>query len=63
MGGAYDAFEIDTNFNIEMGTRMELKIHERGEGSVKPGRHRFVPKVGTREHIMDFLKRYAVGKK
>ena len=46
-----------------MGTRLDLKIHERGEGVVKTRRHVFVPKVGTQERIMDFLKRYVGGKK
>ena len=46
-----------------MGTRLALKIHERGEGAVKPGRHGFVPKVGTEERMMDLLKRFAGGKK
>ena len=42
-----------------MGTRLALKIHERGQGALKPGRHIFVPKIGTEEHIMDFLTKYA----
>ena len=48
---------------INMGTRLDLKIHERGEGAVKPGRHRFAPKVGTEERMMEFLKRFAGGNK
>ena len=39
-----------------MGTRLALKTHERGKGDIKLGRHLFVPKVGTEECIMDFLK-------
>ena len=46
-----------------MGTRLALKIHERGEVAVKIGWHGFVMKVGTKELIMEFLKRYVVGKK
>ena len=46
-----------------MGTWLALKIYEKGEGYVKPGRHVFVPKVGTEERIIEFLKRYAGGKK
>ena len=48
MGGAYESLEIDVNCSINMGTRLDLKIHERGEGSVKPGRHGLVPKLGRR---------------
>ena len=44
-----------------MGTRPHLKIHKRGEGAVKTGRHRFVPKVGTEESMMNFLERFAEG--
>ena len=58
MGVAYKALELDTKRAINMGTRMSLKIHDREEESVKPGRHVFIPKVGTEERIMDFLKRY-----
>ena len=57
----YEALEIDVKCTIDMGTRLALKIHERGEGAVKPGRQVFVPKVGAEEHIMDFIKRYAGG--
>ena len=46
-----------------MGTRLALKIHERVEGAVKPGRHGFVLKVGTEERIMHFLKMYVGGEK
>ena len=49
--------------DIHMGTRLSLKIHERGEGAIKPGRHIFVPKVGMEERIMDFLKRCVGWKK
>ena len=44
-----------------MGTRLARKIHESGEGAVKPGGYVFVPKVGTEERIMDFLKNYTGG--
>ena len=40
---------------------MSLKIHDRGEVDLKPGRHVFVPKVETEERIMDFLNKYAGG--
>ena len=45
-----------------MGTRPPLKIHERGEGTVKPRMHGFVPKVGTEERMMEFLKILVGGK-
>ena len=63
MGVSYEALELNKNRTIDMGTRLALKIHERGEGAVKPGRRVFVPKVGTEERIMDFLKRYVREKK
>ena len=63
MGGSYEALELDANRAIDVGTRLALKIHERGEGAVKPGRHIFVLKVRTEERIMDFLKRYVGGEK
>ena len=44
-----------------MVNRLPLNKQKRGEGVVKPGRHVFVPTVGTKEHIMDFLKE-VVGK-
>ena len=44
---------------IGMGNRMDLKIHKRGEGAVRIGRHGFVPKVETDENMMEFLKRLA----
>ena len=59
--GAYEALELEDKHAIAMGTRMALKIHERGEGDVKPGRHVLVPKVGTEDCIIDFLKRYVGG--
>ena len=34
VGGAYEALEIDAKRAINMGTRLALKIHERGEGSI-----------------------------
>ena len=46
-----------------MGTRLDLKIHERGEGAAKSGRRGFVPKVGAEEHMMELLKRYTGGNK
>ena len=58
VGGEYEALEIDAKHTINMGTRLALKIHERGEGAVKPGGHGFIPKVGTEERIMEFLKSY-----
>ena len=58
MGGANEALGA-----IGMGTRLDLKIHERGEGAVRIGRHGFVPKVETEEHMMEFLKRFAGGDK
>ena len=60
-GGAYEALEFDTKRAIDMGTSLDLKMHERGEGAVTPRRHVFVPKFGTDERIMDFLKRYTGG--
>ena len=30
---------------VDMGTRLALKIHDRGEGAVKSGRNGFIPKV------------------
>ena len=62
MGGAYKALELKSKRAIDMGTRLALKIHKRGEGAVKLGRHVFVSKVRTEERIMDFIKRYT-GKK
>ena len=58
VGGAYESLEVNAKRAIYMGTRLPPKIHERGEGAVKPGRHVFVLKVGTEECIMDLLKRY-----
>ena len=63
VGGSYKALELDVKRAIDMGTRLALKIHEGGEGSAKPGRHVFVPKVGAEEHMMDFIKRYVEGNK
>ena len=63
MGGAYDTSKCDAKRAINMGTRLSLKIHKRGEVSIKPGRHVFVLKVGTEERKMDFFKRYAGGKR
>ena len=54
---------LTTRRAIGTETRLDLKIHERGEEAVKPGRHGFVPKVGMEERIMDFIKRYAGGTK
>ena len=61
VGGKYEALELDAKRAIDMGNILTLKIHERGEGAVNPGRHGFSPKVGMEERIMDFLKRYAGG--
>ena len=63
MGGANKALNIDVKHAIGMGTRPTLKIHERWEGSIKPGRHGFIPKARTEDCIMEFLKRFAWGKK
>ena len=57
VGGAYEALKLAVQNAIDMETRLPFKIHERGEGAVKPGRHVFVPKVGTEERMMYFLKR------
>ena len=62
MGGEYEALDLDTKYAIDIVTRPTFKIHERGEGDVKLGRHRFVTKVRTEERMMDFLKRF-VGRK
>ena len=61
--GANEALDLDTKRAIDMGTRLPLKIHKRGEGAVKPGRHGFVPKVGTEDCMMGFLKSFSGGKK
>ena len=63
MGGEYEALRINAKRATDMGTRMEPKIHKRGEGAVKPVRYVFVPKFGTEECIMEFIKRYAGEKK
>ena len=63
VGRSYEALTLNAERAIDTGTRLALKIHERGEGAVKPGRRVFVPKVGTEERIMDFLKRYVREKK
>ena len=63
MGGEYKALYINAKRAINIGTRLALKIHKRGEGAVKLERHGFFPKVGTEEHIMEFLKRYVGWKK
>ena len=62
MRGAYEAIELDVKHAIDTRTRLTLKIHDRREGVVKPGRTGFGPKVGTKERIMEFLKRFAGGK-
>ena len=62
VGGAYEALDIDTKRAIDMGTMLPLKIHQRGEGSIKPGRYGFVSKFGTEECMIDFLKTFAGGK-
>ena len=61
--GSYEALELKSKRAINIGTRLVLKTHERGEGDVKPERHVFVLKVGTEERIMEFLKRDVGGKK
>ena len=52
VGGSHKALELDAKRDIDMGTRLALKIHERGKGDVKPRGHIFVPKIGTEERIM-----------
>ena len=47
MGGAYEALELDAKRTIDMGTRLALKIYNRGEEAVKTGTHVLVPKVRT----------------
>ena len=59
MGGAYEALDLNAKRAIDMGTRLTLNIHGRGDGAVKPVRHGFVPKVGTEECMMGFLKMFA----
>ena len=63
VGGAYEVLGLDTKRSIDMRIMLSLKIQKRGEGSVITRRHRFVPKVGTKERMMEFLKRFAGGKK
>ena len=53
VGGAYDALDLNAKLTINMGTRLPLKIQDRGKGDVKPGRHGFVPKVRTEERTME----------
>ena len=62
MGGSYKDLELDAERAIDMGTRVTLKIHKRGEGAVKTGKHVFVLKVGTDEGMMEFLNRYSWGR-
>ena len=57
VGGSYEVLDIEAKRAIDVGPSLSLKIHERGEGSIKPGRHVFVTKVGT-EESMEFLRRY-----
>ena len=61
MGRSYKALDLDAKRAIDMGTSLHLKIHEREEKAVKTGRHGFVPKVGTEELMMEFLKRFVGG--
>ena len=63
MGGSYKALELNTKRVINMITRLAPNTHNRREGAVKPRRHVFVQKVGTEEHIMEFLKRYVGGER
>ena len=63
MGGSYEALELDAKRAIDMVTRLAPKIHKRGGGAVKPGRHVFVLNVRTEERIMQLLKRYVGGEK
>ena len=61
--GEYESLNLDAKCVIDMGARLALKIHKRGEVAIKPGRHVFVPKVGMEERLMGSLKSYAGGKK
>ena len=63
MGGANEALELKVKRAIDMGTRLALKIQERGEGAVNTGRHVFVPKARAEERMIEFLKSFAGGKK
>ena len=63
VGGENEALELNSKRDIDMGTSLALKIHKRGDEAVKIGRHGFVPKVGTEEHMTEFIKRFARGKK
>ena len=62
VGGLYKALELDDKRAIDMGTRMALKIPLRGEVTVKPGKHIFIPKVRKEDRMMHFLKTYVGGK-
>ena len=46
----------------DMGNRLALKIHGRKNGDIKPRGHIFILKVGTEDHIMEFLRRCVRGK-
>ena len=61
-GGLYEYLELEFN-DIDMVTNLPLKIHERGELTVKPGIHVFIPKVGTEDHVMNIIKRFTGRKK
>ena len=63
VGGSYEDLGLDAKQTINMGTMLPLKIHKRGEGEVKPGRHGLIPKVGIEERMMEFLNRLAGGNK
>ena len=45
-----------------MGNRLYHKIHGRKNGDIKPRGHIFILKVGTEDHIMEFLRRCVRGK-
>ena len=47
VGGEYDYLELYDKRAIDMRTRLAQKKKERGEGAVKHGRHRLVPKVSV----------------
>ena len=63
MGGSNEALKLDIKRAIKMGTRLDLKLHERREGAIKHRRHVFVPKVGTEDCMMKFLARFVGEKK
>ena len=55
VGVSHEALKLDAKRTVDMGTRLALKIHERGDEAIKPKRHVFVPRFRTKEQIMAFL--------